>query len=115
MIQLEIFDFTDMLGFKEMFGYKIHNQMTDENTFILSDSEEMSKKYGRMYVNIIDNYDEDTIDEEIATFYDILPKSVIVTDPEYTSEKRIGPNKYRLDTGESVYIATIIGDFSSRF
>lgn len=65
------------------YGFKIYNEMTDENTFIISKNKDKAKKYGKILFNIFYNYDEDTIDDDIFEFYHNLPSDVIVTDPDY--------------------------------
>ena len=119
-----LYDYIDDMGFSHwghMFGYKIYNEMTDDNTFVLSDNERTAKEYGEWLVDIYKNYDEETIEDRLNEFDYIVSRSksdVIVTDPEYWKDERKNDKVYivyEYDNSDVAYIVQIIGSWSSRF
>ena len=119
-----LYDYIDDMGFSHwghMFGYKIYNEMTDDNTFVLSDNERTAKEYGEWLVDIYKNYDEETIEDRLNEFDYIVSRSksdVIVTDPEYWKDERKTDKVYvvyEYDNSDVAYIVQIIGSWSSRF
>ena len=119
-----LYDYIDDMGFSHwghMFGYKIYNEMTDDNTFVLSDNERTAKEYGEWLVDIYKNYDEETIEDRLNEFDYIVSRSksdVIVTDPEYWKDERKTDKVYivyEYDNSDVAYIVQVISSWSGRF
>ena len=119
-----LYDYIDDMGFSHwghMFGYKIYNEMTDDNTFVLSNNERTVKEYGEWLVDIYKNYDEETIEDRLNEFDYIVSRSksdVIVTDPEYWKDERKTDKVYivyEYDNSDVAYIVQVISSWSGRF
>ena len=119
-----LYDYIDEMGFSywgHRFGYKIHNEMTADNIFVLSDNERTAKEYGEWLADIYKNYDEETIEDELNEFDYIVSRSksdVIVTNPEYWKDERKTDGVYivyEYDNFDIAYIVQIIGTWSGRF
>lgn len=119
-----LYDYIDDMGFSywgHRFGYKIYNEMTDDNIFVLSDNVRTAKEYGEWLADIYKNYDEETIEDELNEFDYIVSRSksdVIVTDPEYWKDERKTDGVYivyEYDNFDIAYIVQIIGSWSGRF
>lgn len=104
-----------------IYGYKIYNDMTKGNTFVMSYDKKLAKYFGEWLVSIYKNYDEDTIDTEKDKFYsstEIETAKVIVTDPEYWGDDKVDRDTYivyEYDNSDLAYAVQIIGSWSSRF
>lgn len=105
-----------------VYGYRIYNSMTDENTYVISKDERLVKSFGKDLVNIYRNYDEDTIDRDLDKYYDRVYKAnpeVIVTDPNYWTDEEIwvGNERHWLltDSNDIEYDVIPVGNWSSRF
>jgi hypothetical protein len=119
-----LYDYIDDMGFSywgHRFGYKIYNEMTDDNIFVLSGNERTAKEYGEWLADIYKNYDEETIEDELNEFDYIVSRSksdVIVTNPEYWKDERKTDGVYIIyeyDNFDIAYIVLIIGSWSGRF
>jgi hypothetical protein len=119
-----LYDYIDDMGFSSWghrFGYKIYNEMTDDNIFILSGNERTAKEYGEWLADIYKNYDEETIEDELNEFDYVVSRSksdVIVTNPEYWKDERKANEVYivyEYDNFDIAYIVPIIGSWSGRF
>ena len=107
----------------QAYAYKIYNDMTDDNTFIISKDKQRAKEYGKKLADIYRNYDEDTIDIDIDEYYNSLPNNVIVTNPEYWTDRKERSNGHWIVTNYDdvnyddnlSFDLTIIGDYSDRF
>ena len=109
------YDYNELAQF---YAYKIYNDMTDGNTFVVSPDKGKAKRYGRELYNIYRNYNEDTIDDDIANFYNNLPNDVFVTDPEDWTDEKINRDTYIIyeyDNDIIRYAVTLIGSNSFRF
>ena len=109
------YDYNDLAQF---YAYKIYSDMTGGNTFVVSLDKEKAKRYGRELYRIYRNYDEDTIDDDVANFYNNLPDDVFVTDPEYWADEKIDVDTYIIyeyDNDTVRYVVTLIGYNSFRF
>lgn len=109
------YDYNELAQF---YAYKIYSDMTDGNTFVVSPDKEKAKRYGRELYHIYRNYNEDTIDDDSANFYDNLPNDVFVTDPEHWTDEHIGPDTYIIyeyDNDTVRYVVTLVGSNSFRF
>ena len=102
----------------QFYAYKIYSDMTDGNTFVVSPDKEKAKRYGSELYRIYRNYNEDTIDNDVANFYNNLPDDVFVTDPEYWADEKIDVDTYIIyeyDNDTIRYAVTLVGYNSFRF
>lgn len=104
-----------------IYGYKIYNDMTKGNTFVMSYDKKLAKYFGEWLVSIYKNYDEETIDTKLDEFdnsTEIETAKVIVTNPEYWGDDKVDRNTYivyEYDNSDLAYAVQIIGSWSSRF
>jgi hypothetical protein len=113
-------DATDDIGHNAdpYYGFKIYNEMTDGNTFVISQDKALALSYGKKLRDIYKDEDEDRRDKNLDKYWSSLPDNVLVTDPEYWAEERINRDTYILyeyDYSDTKYLTTIIGSWSSRF
>ena len=100
------------------YGFKIYNEMTDGNTFVISQDKALALSYGKKLRDIYKDEDEDRRYESLDRYWSSLPDNVLVTDPEYWAEERINRDTYILyeyDYSDTKYLTTVIGSWSSRF
>lgn len=108
----------DYMNLEFEYAYRLYNEMTDENTFVISQNKNEAIKYGKKLVSIYDNSDEKELDYEIENFYNTLPKNVIVTDPEYWAEHKDNfANYWTLEdnNNDASYEVQIVGTYFNRF
>lgn len=91
---------------EERYGYLIYSTMTDNTFFVMAYDEYDAKKYGEWLAEI---YRSDTDDQDVllSEFYDSVPPSVYVTDPEQ--------DDCEFDRTTNQWIVSIDGGYGGQF
>ena len=91
---------------EERYGYLIYSTMTDNTFFVMSHDEYDAKKYGEWLAEI---YRSDTDDQDVllSEFYDSVPPSVYVTDPEQ--------DDCEFDRTNNQWIVSVDGGYGGQF